>query len=414
MGKLLTKISLVLCNIKSAIQSLGWHKDSTVVLVGSWFGEKFADNSRFLFQYLSENKRNLGLTHVVWVTRSRDVLNKLNDMGYEVYLMDSEASIEYHKKAKYHIICNAASSVYNFSADILTDYSWRAKCVNLWHGVGVVKGVGCDSNEYLSKKNKHKFLYGVKEFFYIHSSLYRKFFTLRGGWGDCWYVAPSFDERHKMQKEFLRPSGNFIITGYARNCICPALSDQEQQVLDSIKKFNKTIIYMPTFKTGTNNFDFRTVGRSLAVFLKENNILWIQKGHSADKFSSEYSFKDNILNLPSDFDTNTIMPYIGVLVTDYSSAMMDAVFHQKPVLLYLPDYDEFLQGERGLIPEANEIMSGCGYMYKDINALKTGIIDTFRNPDSAKPKRYNDTRFKYWGQERTIEEIWKDIVRTTV
>ena len=88
MRKLKTKIIYILSNILLAIQSLSWHKDSTVVLMGSWFGEKFADNSRFLFQYLSNNKERLGLTHIVWVSKSKLIVNDLNTMGYEAYEMD--------------------------------------------------------------------------------------------------------------------------------------------------------------------------------------------------------------------------------------------------------------------------------------------------------------------------------------
>lgn len=412
MRKLAKKILFILYNIKLAIKSLAWHKNPSIVLMGSWFGEKFADNSRFLFQYLSENKKSLGLTHVVWVSRFQNVVDTLHDMGYEAYLMGSEESINYHKKAKYHIICNASGYGFDKSADIQTEYSWNAKRINLWHGVGVVKGVGCESNKYLMKKEKNKVLYAVIEFLRYRSSLFRKFWAL-GGWLDCAYVSPTLIERSKMQKELLLPDEHFIMTGYARNCQCALLTDYEKKVIRIIKSYKKTIIYMPTFKTDTNNFDFRTIGSNLIPFLEENNILWIQKGHSADKFSSGYFCSGHILNLSSDFDTNTILPYISILITDYSSAMMDALYHQKPVLLYVPDYDVFLKGERGLIPEANDIMSGCGYIYKDINLLKRGIINAFNNPESAKPANYYKTRLKYWGKEKKIDEIWKDIIQTT-
>lgn len=412
MGRITKKSLFLIDNIKIAFQSLGWHKDSTVVLIGAWFGDKFADNSRFLFQYLSEEKEKLGLSHVVWVSRSKEVVDTLHTMGYEAYLMDSKESIKYHKKAKYHVICNSASSGYEFAADVLTKYSWRAKRVNLWHGVGVVKGVGCDSNEYLTKKNANKILYIAKELLQIHSVLFRKLWG-QGGWLDCYLVAPSVEERTKMQKEFLLPKKNFIITGYARNGVCPSLTEHEQQVIKIIKTFKKIILYMPTFKTDNNNFDFRTVGFSLKSFLEDNKVLWIQKGHSADKFSSGFSYSGHILSLPSVFDTNTIISHVSIVITDYSSAMMDALYHQKPVLLYVPDYDEFIRGERGLIPEANEIMTGCGNIYKNIDELKEGIVSALDNPASAKPERYQKTRNKYWGQEKTLAEIWQDIVHAT-
>ena len=105
--KLIRKVMVFIYNIGMAFTSLFWKKDKNAVLIGSWFGEKFADNSRFLFQYLSDNKKELGLSHVGWVTRSEQVFNELSDMGYEVYMMDSRESIQFHKKALYHIICDS-------------------------------------------------------------------------------------------------------------------------------------------------------------------------------------------------------------------------------------------------------------------------------------------------------------------
>ena len=55
------RIRVIINNIIWLFQSWGWHKDPSIVVMDSWFGQKFADNPRFLFQYLSENKSKLGL-----------------------------------------------------------------------------------------------------------------------------------------------------------------------------------------------------------------------------------------------------------------------------------------------------------------------------------------------------------------
>ncbi len=52
-------------------------------------GEKFADNSRFLFQYLHQEKQELLLKRVIWVTRNKNLKDELSEMGYEVYLCGS-------------------------------------------------------------------------------------------------------------------------------------------------------------------------------------------------------------------------------------------------------------------------------------------------------------------------------------
>ena len=130
---------MIFSNIIMAIRSVFWKRQRDIVLFGAWFGDKFADNSRFLFQYLSENKDALNLKHVVWVTRKEKVLKTLRAMGYECYMMDSPESIKYHKQAFMHIVCNSTANSKGFIPDIDIRYSFGAKRINLWHGVGVVK-----------------------------------------------------------------------------------------------------------------------------------------------------------------------------------------------------------------------------------------------------------------------------------
>ncbi|MCR4648688.1 MAG: CDP-glycerol glycerophosphotransferase family protein, partial [Lachnospiraceae bacterium] len=253
MNTAVLKLTIAIKNIKWALSSIFWKKDSSVVIFGSWFGKKFADNPRFLFEYLSENKDRLGLSHVVWITRSEEVLKTVRELGYEAYLLDSLESIKYHKIAKYHIANNApASNDKNYKSELFNQFSFRAHKINLWHGVAVVKGISFDSNDYLIKRKKHTFIYSVKESFRKNSSFYRKFFEYEGGWGDCYFVAPSVAEMDKMFRSHMLPEKRFIITGYARNCPCPKLTKEEEAVIDIIKSYKTSIIYMLTFRTGDN------------------------------------------------------------------------------------------------------------------------------------------------------------------
>ena len=109
--KIINKLKLFISNIGMAIQSLFWKKDKSVVLIGAWFGEKFADNSRYLFQYLDAYKEENHITRVIWVTRSKQVCALLKKMGYEAYLIGTIESTKAHKLAGYHIVCNAPTEI---------------------------------------------------------------------------------------------------------------------------------------------------------------------------------------------------------------------------------------------------------------------------------------------------------------
>ena len=108
-------------NVYTGIHTVLWPRDKNIWLFGSWMGEKFADNSRFLFQYLHENKSKFGIRKVVWVTNNSDVLEEIRSLGYEAYLMDTQESKYFHLKAGVHVICNSRDT------DICTKYSFGAK-----------------------------------------------------------------------------------------------------------------------------------------------------------------------------------------------------------------------------------------------------------------------------------------------
>lgn len=407
-GKLLRKAATLTDNAWMAVRSLFWKRRRDTVLFGAWFGDKFADNSRFLYQYLSENKQQLGLQHVVWVTRNEELMHELRSMGYEAHMMDSPRSIFFHKTAFMHVVCNSTTLHNPIPPDIDIRYSFGAKRVNLWHGVGVVKGVGCASKEYQRRKEEHKKLYAIKEWL-ERFKLYRQFVTGTGGWGDFYFLSPTETDTKQFREFSYIPEKNFIQTQYPRTCPAPKVTALEQQVLDRIKKSQRVVLYLPTFRTGSNQFDFSKVAEQLEDVLEQENILWIQKAHSASGTALSDDQTGPILNLPPSFDINVIMPAISMLVTDYSSAASDARFFHKPVLFYVPDLEEYMNGDNGITEEAEELLRGP--QFTDIRQLAEGLRKYMNAPEEAKPADYEAIREKYWGKEMTLAEIWEDILR---
>ena len=129
-------------------------RDNQIILFGSWFGNKFADNSRFLFQYLAENKEKYGFKKVVWATRNEKVFNALEALGYTVVMIGTKESDYYHKIAGIHVVCNAGSSTNASEGDIDGKFSFGAIRINLWHGIPA-KGVDYASIEYKKREKAH-------------------------------------------------------------------------------------------------------------------------------------------------------------------------------------------------------------------------------------------------------------------
>lgn len=396
-------------NLVLAIKSLFWKRNDKVVLVGSWFGEKFADNSRYLYQYLFENKEQLHFDKVIWVTRNEILCNYLNELGYEAYMMDSKESIYYHKYAGWHIVCNNPVNTETLAGDIDGKYSFGAKRIQLWHGIGL-KGVGFASNEYKMAKEKSRLVFDIKRFF-RKISLFNLLIGNQGGWNVNCTLSTTRDTTDVFKQYFGQEGVKYIESSYPRNCKVPFLLNKERDIIDNFKEFKTIILYLPTFRTGYDKFDFTGFADMLKDTLKENNILWVQKAHSADKNNTIIAEQEeNILNLAPDFDINVLLPHITLLVTDYSSVMFDAMYHRKPVLYLVPDFEEYKNGDRGFVIAPDTVM--CGPKFFDIQELKRELPKYCQNPKLAIWDGYEGVREKYWGNtSKDISDIWNDIVK---
>ena len=401
--KVIRKVIVILFNCLMALRSLFWKKDNSIVIMDSWFGERFADNPRFLFQFLSENKEILGLTHVVWVTHSELIINELHEMGYEAVLLGSRESIRYHKLAKYHICNNSPSGSKGRKNEIDAFYSFRAIRINLWHGIGVKGGVFC-SNEYMKKKKKHPLLCTINELLQ-DNKFYRTFFKEPGGWGDCFWLTttPAFTEY--LHKWMLGPYNKYLELDYPRNKKCLKYTNEEARVIELLKQFEKTVLYLPTYRTETTGFEFNSLVNELNDKLLDNGFLWIQKAHSADNYVGTKEGK-NILTLHPDFDINVLIPYVTVVITDYSSVSIDALYHNKPVIYYVPDWDNYSTSDRGFVEKVEDYFAGPFTKTSDEvfeNLITIPSID----------EQYKYVRNRYWKSGLDYEDIWNGIKNLT-
>lgn len=55
-----------------------------MILIGGWFGERFADNSKAVYLYLVENKEKFGLQEVNYIVEDQSIYNELRARNYPV------------------------------------------------------------------------------------------------------------------------------------------------------------------------------------------------------------------------------------------------------------------------------------------------------------------------------------------
>ena len=401
------KLDIIKNNIIGEIKSVISPKDKSIVLFGAWFGNRFADNSRYLYQFLSENKGKYGLTHVVWVTRNVELCNELVQMGYEAYLMESKESLYYHEKAGIHIICNSSNDASGKPADILAKYSNGAVRINLWQGIGGIKGVGYVSNAYLEAKAQRPLFYAIKETL-EKIKLYRLLVQAAGGWGDVYYLSTTPFATDGFKKYFELPNKYYIESGYPRNQKSTRLRKSETEVVDRVKTSKCSILYMPTFRDDNSHYVSPLSTDSVLKQLEKDGWLWIEKKHGADKTNLLGDVESaNVMRLDSDFDASVILPHVDLVITDYSSVSWDALYYRKPVMFYMPDFDYYLNQDRGFVLKPEEFLIGPAvFSIEELTETLEKHMDDF---SKMLPQNEEQLFEKVWGKEKDCAEIWEDL-----
>lgn len=150
--------------------------------------------------------------------------------------------------------------------------------------------------------------------------------------------------------------------GYPRNdVLCNdhiELINVDIQLLNQMKNDSfKYIVYMPThrplgFKSNPIKY------QQLNQFAQENHLKIIIKMHPfvaqkiRDDLSSYQAQNIDLSHLiiyESHMDIYPILKYSDMLISDYSSVYFDYLYVNKPILFFCYDYEEWVQGEQGII-----------------------------------------------------------------
>lgn len=401
MSRIGNKIKPFLKNIRVAFYTRIHKRNKKVVLIGAWMGEKFADNSRYLYQYLFENRKELNLERIIWVTRSHKVNDLLNSIGYESYLIGTPESKYWHLKAGIHILCNMAFPQSTANPDIDTRYSWGAVKFQLWHGVGM-KSVGAASNQ------AHSLGTGVSRF---HNSKLASWCT-PGGWNEEYFLSTSKRNAEVNYAYSLCLKDHLFISSYPRNCKCLRLLPEERAVIEKIKKYKKVIGYFPTFRSDYNSYIHPLSDSRFLKYLKDKEVLWVEKPHSADRYSQNIPSDSNMLLLDKNFDMNVLFDLFDVVISDYSSVVFDCVYKDIPVIMYCPDLDLFKNGDVGFL---FDIESYCeGIIAKTMDDCVALLDQCFMNTffSSSVVHTYSKIRRDYFDDRKSdYYQIWKDMIK---
>lgn len=394
-------------NIITCVVNLFIKRRNNIWLFGSWMGKRYADNSRYLYDFLSLNKEKYDIKKVVWVTNDMEILNELKSLNFEVYKTTSFKGIYYHFKSGNHVICNMPDKTGKYTGDIYGRFSFGSNKIQLWHGLGI-KAVGNKRNGI--KCTENYFLKNIK------TILDKSIFT-PGGWGNCfWLVTSQLSKKIAIEDNGVRDVNNLIMANYPRFCYKAHLILREKEIINEVIQiknyYKKIVFYLPTFRDNYDLFVNPTSDSDFILFLKKNRILWLEKKHLASAFEAKkIKSSNNIVFLDPDIDVNIFFSLIDELITDYSSVSVDAIVQNKKVINYIPDFDYYKNDDRGFLADFE--LCNPGIHAKTLKELEEALLmNNEEYFDIERKKKYIDTKnFFIENQNYDIEWIFEEIIK---
>lgn len=246
------------------------------------------------------------------------------------------------KSFKYQkVLATAGYLINNVSFPIYFIKRKEQTNLNTWHGTPL-KTLG---------KNMRK---GIKSMFNIQHNFLQSDYLL---------FPNEFTKEHMMRDYNMEKlyTGKTIIHGYPRNSI---FMDKERgkKLKISLGFKDKTLYtYMPTWR-GANSYKgighdyidkINEILSRVDQELTENEIFFVNL-HPNVKAEVDYTIFKHIRPFPESVPKYDFINCTDVLITDYSSIFFDFSITKKPIVLFMYDYDEYMD-ERGTYINAKEL-----------------------------------------------------------
>lgn len=348
-------------------------KDNRLLLFTAWFGERYSDNTMFLYEHLIKNSKY----KVMWITKNKKVYEKLKKECKPVIMKNSLSGIWMQIRAKVL-----------FSTIQLNDYNTflLARCIfiDLDHGI-IFKQVGYD----IDKNNTY-----IEH----HHILAKKFI-------DYYMTTPSYLTHLMMKHSYHIDEKHLIMCGKARlDYLFDKNKWSKSTIIYKIHREYRTIIYMPTHRSsGTIPIKINEILdlQFIEKLCEQYNCLFVIKKHFYHKDETEDLSQYNyIVDLTGEeIDAQDMLVNADILISDYSSTYIDYLLLDRPLLLYTYDLEKYLDTERGLFVPFDKL--DIGYQPKTKLELNNALLDVlssredkyYHNRENAK-KIYFDESLK--------------------
>ena len=305
---------------------------------GSWFGDKYSDNSKYFYEFLLKNKQN---RVIYWITSNKNVFNELKYKNYPVKYKYNIKTILFLMRAEYVFITSGKADVFPFGSSFFKNI-----IIQLWHGIPIKKVMMLDNNIYnrsnkISTKIKYLLFPGIKLKFD--------------------YITASSDSLYDIYK-------NKIFINMYKKDILRIIQPRTEYLLN-LQTTNNIILYAPTHRNciHTNlDINFESYNKILPnekelklindICVQSNIVFVIRLHYCAEKYINKLNLS-NYSNIRTSInsDINDDFKETKILITDISSLIFDFDILKKNIICCFPDYKEYSKKNRELIYKIEDI-----------------------------------------------------------
>ena len=283
-------------------------------IFSAWYGRKYGDNPRYLYEYASQQADEVV---VFWITKSLKECREIKSAGVQAIYCYSIKGLWLQLRAGTAICSHSISDEF-----IPWLINRKARKVNLWHGVPLKK-IGKDVNS-----RKEGFLKNLINFFFPYN--YENYFL---------FASTSTKTNSIYEYSFTVPINRIQAFGYPRNDhLCMQESVDEALRVSNEKRL---ILYAPTYrnKVFTTLLTINDL-QEIEEICHKFNMYFDIKLHPADheRLKTNTENFSNIRLLDQNLDLNEILPNYDLLVSDYSGVIVDYLLLGRPIILYIFDY----------------------------------------------------------------------------
>lgn len=314
-------------------------KAKKIWVFGSWAGNEFADNPKYIFLYLLHNHPDY---KPIWLTKSRKVYEQMKSHGYPVCFSKSLKGFWYSCRASVGVTSHGMIDINRFACA-------RLKIVQTWHGVPMKPILLSDPKK--ESKAKRKMLHLFSWFFW--------FLKKELEFNKNLLVCSSSDEVSKILRKCFGQKAPLINAGFPRldGLFSPeVITEFSSKIIEHKKRGKRIGIYMPTYRVN-GEYDiikyFVNSKDAIRKALEDNNTLLYLRIHPFDEYKiDDLKFESSIQFISSEDingDIYHILGHFDFIISDYSSIIFDFLILARPIFLLAPDRESYIESNGNFV-----------------------------------------------------------------